>query len=79
MLNKSSKKLLHTSGKGAKGVSGIADNAAPLLVQNNEAIIGLLKLLCKSTKEFSMKTQLNKPVFQCCTGLLKKITKHSVS
>ena len=38
LLNKSSKKLLHSSGKpGAKG--GIADNAAPLLIANNEAIM----------------------------------------
>ncbi len=27
----------------------------------------------------SMKTTLNKPVFQCCMGLIKKIGKHSVS
>jgi hypothetical protein len=36
LLNKSSKKLLHESDR-SKG--GIADNAAPLLLSNNESII----------------------------------------
>jgi len=53
LLNKSSKKLLHSTGK-SKG--GIADNAAPLLIQNNESIGELIKTLSKSTKEDSMKT-----------------------
>lgn len=67
LLNKSSRKLLHSTGK-SKG--GIADNAAPLLIQNNESIMALLKDLCRSSKSdqqlvqpSSMKTQLNKPVF----------------
>ena len=54
LLNKSSRKLLHSTGKSGKqggGNGGIADNAAPLLVQNNEAIMGILRELCKSNRE----------------------------
>ena len=75
LLNKSSKKLLHQTGK-SKG--GIADNAAPLLIANNEQIMELLKLISRGFKEHGG-TVLSKPVFQCSLGLLKKIQKHSVS